>query len=285
MIILLATQQKQAFLIIAYHQPVLLQQLVSQIDNINCDIYIHYDNKSVLPEIVVLHSSLVFTNRIDVKWGKQSLIEAELILFEAAFQKGPYDFYHLLSGQDLLLQQISVVLDFFGNHTNTNFVGFGQYDGWYFWDYNKKRAKAQMDSILLKYGQMKYGSQWCSLTQSAVNILVTEKLDIQKYFYGLDSADEFYKQTVLLAHNQSFYDIKNQFNGNQRHIDWSNGGPNPKTFDKSDLSVLLSIPRMFARKFNIEHMDVINAIIAKTNQKEIEPQLQQNIQDVRDISA
>ncbi|CAL6107091.1 Glycosyltransferase [Hexamita inflata] len=128
-------------------------------------------------------------------------------------------------------------------------------------------------------------SQWCSLTQSAVNILVTEKLDIQKYFYGLDSADEFYKQTVLLAHNQSFYDIKNQFNGNQRHIDWSNGGPNPKTFDKSDLSVLLSIPRMFARKFNIEHMDVINAIIAKTNQKEIQPQLQQNIQDVRDISA
>ena len=43
----------------------------------------------------------VLEQRLDVRWGDISVVKAELLLLETASMKGPYDYYHLLSGVDL----------------------------------------------------------------------------------------------------------------------------------------------------------------------------------------
>lgn len=95
---------KHAYLIIAHTDYNLLQQLVQQLDDARNDLYIHIDRKADFDgkKIRTCHSGLyVLPQRISASWGDYSLVEVELLLFETAFKRGEYAYYHLLSGVDL----------------------------------------------------------------------------------------------------------------------------------------------------------------------------------------
>lgn len=100
--------EKHAFLIIAHTDWSLLKTLVSLLDYELNDIYIHIDAKvpaKAIPDIICSKSNLyMLEHRISVAWGDISVVEAEYLLFEIAYNNSHYGYYHLLSGVDLPLK-------------------------------------------------------------------------------------------------------------------------------------------------------------------------------------
>ncbi|HOG27756.1 MAG TPA: beta-1,6-N-acetylglucosaminyltransferase [Vicinamibacterales bacterium] len=96
--------KKHAFLIIAHQDPVLLQQLVSLLDDERNGIYLLVDSKSGLrvDGLAPTRASLTLLPPAPVWWGGVSTICAELSLLRAAAAHR-YHYYHLLSGADLPL--------------------------------------------------------------------------------------------------------------------------------------------------------------------------------------
>lgn len=70
----------------------------------NVNFYVHVDKKVEKFDKVNLANLMYVENRIDVKWGGFSQIEATLNLFETAFANAENQFFHLISGEDVILQ-------------------------------------------------------------------------------------------------------------------------------------------------------------------------------------
>lgn len=121
---------KQAFLIIAHEHMLIVKQLVKLLDSEEVDIYILIDSKSEKPFLRTKKSNLYFCPSIDIRWGDVSQIYAELLLFENAYENGPYMYYHLLSGVDLPIKNIEKICDFFKKNYGKEFVGFTANDNW-----------------------------------------------------------------------------------------------------------------------------------------------------------
>ena len=117
---------KHAYLILAHNEFEVLRRLVSCVDDSRNDIYIHFDKKvTALPDIRTRNAGLtVLDRRIDVRWGAPSMIEAEYALFSAAASRGPYQYYHLLSGVDLPLKSQDEIHAFFDAHNGEEFIGY-----------------------------------------------------------------------------------------------------------------------------------------------------------------
>ena len=87
------------------------------LDDERNDIYLHIDKKVVLGSLeqdlfrLAKARLFVLEQRLDVRWGDISVVKAELLLLETASMKGPYDYYHLLSGVDLPIksQDLSII--------------------------------------------------------------------------------------------------------------------------------------------------------------------------------
>ena len=117
---------KHAFLILAHGSFDLLRLLISRLDDERNDIFVHIDRKvKALPELHTTRAGLYFTNsRVDVRWGDWSVVEAEYVLFEEAVAKGPYRYYHLLSGVDLPVKSQDYIHAFCDEHQGTEFIGY-----------------------------------------------------------------------------------------------------------------------------------------------------------------
>lgn len=106
---------------------------------------------------------------------------------------------------------------------------------------------------------IKYGSNWVSITDELVKIILANEEKITSVFSYTNCADELFIQTI--AFNCGFKDYIFQPAGKQaanlRCIDWSRGkNGNPYTYRLKDIDML--IPKMgerenlnlFARKFS-----------------------------------
>ncbi len=119
--------KKHAYLIMAHHEPQLLQTLISLIDDVRNDIFVALDSKSDREQfrgIKATKSSLVFTKPCDVRWGSIKQVEAEYLLFETAYAYGAYAYYHLLSGVCLPLKSQDVIHATCDSMQGVEFVGF-----------------------------------------------------------------------------------------------------------------------------------------------------------------
>ena len=120
-----------AYLIIAHKNFDQLAKLLSLLDDKRNDIYIHIDKKSIFTYIdknlllrSVNHSKVYFVHRITVTWGAYSNVGSEMELLKAAV-KNNYEYYHLLSGQDLPLKTQDEIHSFFDSNKGKEFVHFG----------------------------------------------------------------------------------------------------------------------------------------------------------------
>ena len=78
----------------------------------NVNFYVHVDAKSdYFPDAETAQLANVFLlkDRITVRWGGFSQIEATLKLFETAFANEDNAYFHLLSGEDVVLQPFEVI--------------------------------------------------------------------------------------------------------------------------------------------------------------------------------
>lgn len=266
---------KHAFLIMAHKNMNQLAQLIKTIDNKDADVYVHLDKKIANPDFelikgAVKQSKIYFVKRINGFWGGYSLIRIEKELFTSAHKRG-YRYYHLMSGDSMLLENVRDFIDYMNKSYPTQFVEFVG-DGsnkdfssrvryYYPTDLlnNRKIISFLNYSIIPIVGRLglvnrlknisiplKKGSQWVSITDDAVEFLINESNDnlSTKMFRNGFLVDELYVQTILSL-NREF-----QFADYQWEIDWTKG--KPYTFQLEDIPYLKSSGKLFARKVSME---------------------------------
>ncbi|MCI7087473.1 MAG: beta-1,6-N-acetylglucosaminyltransferase [Lachnobacterium sp.] len=281
---------RHAFLVIAHNNWWQLKKLIQQLDDESNDIYVHIDKKSKDFHIddfigITTYSGLFFYQEYEVFWGGYSQVEVEMYLMDKAHQKG-YDYYHIISGADLLLKSNSEIHDFFEKNKGLEFVDINDKKMhsdpeikrrtklYHFLQNYRRRYKVEFVNEIFTFlehlclvlqiivginrtktldWKIKYGSNWVSITNSLVEVVLREKDKISKVFSYTNCADELFVQTV--AYNCGFeeriYKAQDGMPSNVRYIDWSRGSNgNPYTFKIKDKGILLQNKALFARKFS-----------------------------------
>ena len=280
---------KHAYLIIAHNEPEILQLLLSSLDDVRNDIYVHIDKKASFDGTMLrtVKSGLhVLPVRMDARWGDFSLVEIELLLFQEAYSHGSYAYYHLLSGVDLPVKSQDYIHRYCDEHQGKEFIGIAQHvsqreldwrsQHWFVYARNfqsenlfKKVVRgvlARMQS-LIGYRrtslQVRKGAQWCSITHDFVQYLLQNKLLIRKIFNHTYCPDELFIQT--LCWNSEFknriYNLNDEFEGCKRYIKWENGVLQPLTLQEVDDMILSS--RWFARKFTSDNKHVVMEVVKR----------------------
>lgn len=118
---------KVAILILAHKNSGQIRKFINQFNKDKFDIYLHFDLKTNLTkeDIKLFDSDNVFLlsneERVKTNWGDITLIDAELSLLNKAYASGPYLFYILCSGQDLLIRTSDELYAMLSNNQDKNF--------------------------------------------------------------------------------------------------------------------------------------------------------------------
>ena len=278
---------KHAYLILAHHEFDLLRTLIRCIDDPRNDIYVHIDKKAgALPELYADKAALhVLPERIDVRWGDYSVVEAEFALFEAARRNGPYAYYHLLSGVDLPLKSQDYIHRFCETHAGKEFIGYTltemtpelsrRMQRWHLFPrrfsrrrngYSALRALGLRVQEALGIGrnrgiEFKKGSQWVSITDGLVRRLLEQKDLARKIFTHTFVPDECFVQTLAWdsPFRSQLYDTASDAAGCMRAIGWRDG--TLIDWSAADYEALAASPALFARKFNNADPTFIERIV------------------------
>lgn len=283
---------KHAYLIIAHNEFEILGKLLRVLDDERNDIYIHFDGK--LKHIPALHTQRsrlhVLAKRVKVYWGDFTIVQAELALFEEAFRKGGYSYYHLLSGVDMPLKSQDYIHRFFEENKGKEFIGYYQDDVESLIDTKMRRwhlcpgsygepqnsGKARLRRIatggLLRLQLLlgirrnqsvpfRKGTQWVSVTSGFVACLLRQKEAIAHTYHHTFCADEIFVQTVCWnsTFRESLYDSSDEANGCLRMIHWENNRLIEWT--EQDYDLLMNSEALFARKFSSRYPGVVDRIV------------------------
>lgn len=263
---------KAAWLIIAHNEFPVLQHLVSMLDDERSDFYLHFDAKvKDLPTIEIEKGRLfVLKDRVDVRWGTISQLQAELKLLETARQSGPYTHYHILSGVHLPLKPFDELMQFYDEHPDEEIV--------HFWPEDKGDADFKMrrfhfpvqdlkcpeswrrnlcqttwTAVLkvqkvfgirhLKNCSFRKTDQWLSVTEAACSFLILNKERILRKYRWAFCPDEYFIASELLTDGHfNFYDCQNLL-----FVEFDR--ESPKAFPMNQFNELQKTGFLWARKF------------------------------------
>ncbi len=285
---------KHAYLILAHNEFALLKTLIDCIDDPRNDIYVHIDKKvKDLPELHTKQAGLqLLDRRIDIRWGGFSMVEAEYALFEAAAVRGPYQYYHLISGVDLPIKSQHYIHDFCDNHNGKEFIGYTLTEmtpelvrrtrRWHLFPehFSRKRnvlsliraAGIRIQEVLgiQRNSQIdfKKGSQWVSVTESMTQYFLAHKQWVFRVFRGTFVPDECVMQTLgwMSPLRKNLYNTESDSAGCMRAIGWKAISKNEKwqliDWTKADYDALAHSPALFARKFNSRDWAFIEKVVS-----------------------
>ena len=269
---------KHAYLILAHGSFDLLRLLISRLDDERNDIFVHLDKKvKVLPELHAEHAGLYFTEeRVDVRWGDWTVVEAEYVLFAAAVARGPYQYYHLLSGVDLPVKSQDYIHDFCDTHQGTEFIGYTlteitpevvrKVQRWHLFPKDFKNSSIVKRALRTAYIRVqeilgiyrnrdvdfKKGSPWVSVTDAMARHFLAHRAWAQKVFSHSFCADEMVMQTLAwqAPFREKLYNTQDDGAGCLRAIGWKDG--QIVDWTPEDLPSLRASEALFARKFRNE---------------------------------
>lgn len=283
--------KKHAYLILAHNEYPVLELLIRAIDDSRNTIFVHFDKKvKELPVLSTRQADVyIIEDRIDVRWGDVSVVEAEFKLFEAASKIDGFSYYHLLSGVDMPLKSQNEIHAFFNQYQGKEFIGYSGYD--YHNELERKvnryhlfpedfRLSPGIKSYikrLIRYVCLKIqsvtgyrrntkidfkkGTQWVSLTDDFVKYTISKKNEVLKIYQNTFCSDEIFIQT--LCWNSSFRDQVFNYNdegeGCMRMIGWKNRII--YDWENKDYEILIHSKYLFARKFNSKNLEVVNRIL------------------------
>ncbi len=288
---------KHAFLIIAHNEFDVLKLLVSCLDDGRNDIFIHFDKKvATLPEIRTRYAGMtILENRVDVRWGAPSMVEAEFALFEAACSQGPYQYYHLLSGVDLPIKSQDCIHDFFDRYDGDEFIGYTwtqmppefarKVQCWHLFpedfksrSFIKKALRAgflRLQELLgIKRNRnvdFKKGSQWVSITDGMARYFLDHQDWIRKTFRNTFCCDELAMQTLcwMSPYQGHIHSLASDGEGCVRAISWrenpAGGEMVLQDWSEDDIELLKSSTALFARKFNSRDPQFLEKIVSLSN--------------------
>lgn len=231
--------EKHAYLIIAHNRFTQLNYLVSLLDDFDNDIFILVDKKAgdigevqSMIKASAIKSRVIFIRQINIYWGNYSLIDAEIRLFEAAFNKNNfrYEYYHLISGQDLPIVSQKMIKEFFHQNKGKIFIAYGKkaednkvIDRVKFYHISTKftgrsgnksnlinKAWRLIDKInvlfqsfigidkVKKYSlNVDYASNWVSLDADTVQLILKNESWIKKVFAHSVACDEVFLPVLI----------------------------------------------------------------------------------------
>lgn len=276
---------KHAFLILTHNEFDVLTKLVSVLDDEKNGIFIHYDKrvKTLATFCTNLSPCVILKNRIHGYWGDFSLVKMELELLKCAFTKGDYDLFHIISGVHYPLTPMSELHRIYEAENKCLFqqlhtdeeevaVRMGKYHF-----FNKMMMAYQFGSLGYKVGRLLWNctlkiqktlkiqrnegvrfyksSQWCTLTRTAVDYILSKEQEIKKRYSNTFCPDEY----VLLSELMNS-PLKEQiaFKENILKQDWIS--THPKVYKMEDFDELMTSGCLYARKFSRESLDLLARI-------------------------
>jgi hypothetical protein len=296
---------KHAYLIMAHNQFQYLKTLIESIDDSRNDIYIHIDRKTNFTDFDLLKqeihfSSVYFIKQRKVNWAAYSGILCELDLLKVATSQNQYDYYHLLSGADVVIKKHRSIHQFFDQNKGREYVEFDAQEmdkdyldriKYYYllqdiYGRNRKNVFFLMlyvlDKLLIDLQKMlkinrikeekvvfQKGSNWFSITHDFALHVISQEKWINKVFKFSLSGDEMFLQTILI--NSRFCEMLSQptrlnENCNLRLIDWTRG--KPYIWRQEDYDIIINSDMFYARKVNPDvDNEIINMINKTINKK------------------
>ncbi len=279
---------KSAYLIIAHNEFRILENLIKCLDDKRNDIYIHFDKKlNHYPSLHTYKSNLyVLNNRIDVRWGHVSQIEAEYALFEEAFRsEQKYNRFHLISGTHLPLKSQDEIHSFFDKQAEKEILSFlytNSYEvnmklsryhfflrHYRFGNEIQRRLSQLLWHILLQLQYMLHiqkknisnatikANNWVSLTRGAVGYIISQKDIILRTFRRSFCGDEYFVPYLLVNSGNGFKIINSDI---LLYNDFQTDS-NPRILTGNDYDFLVHSDYLFARKFSESDIDVVDKIV------------------------
>lgn len=290
--LIFVSMKRHAYCILAHTEPDLFCRLVSVLDDPRNDIFVHVDKRTDITPFLKAkcsNSKLFFTSkRIKCCWGTVKQIQAELVVFGEARSHGPYEYYHLLSGQDLPIKSQDYIHQQTEDNPGINYIGFANelsskdlpYKTQFYHLFISRRSKTLEDKVLQKtnkyliqfqrfiYARRRYpfplykGANWVSITDEFCAYFIQHsKMLIHLFRYAL-CPDEIALQSLFMsspfAHTLNM-PMGTEYDQCQREIDWSRGSP--YVWTEEDLPHLLNSNRWFARKISMKNPLLIATII------------------------
>ena len=282
---------KHAFLIMTHDQFGTLNELVSVLDDKRNDIYIHFDKKvKHLPELHTCFSRLVvLPKRVRVIWGDVSQIKAEYALYKAAASSGEnYAYYHLLSGTHFPLKSNDELHTWFTACNGASILRhvpltdeeiqmrFGCYHfflkhlvdknrvvnklyhlGWRGTLRIQKALGIKRDTSFIR-GK---ASQWCSLSEDAVDLILSQEQKALHNFRCSFCSDEFFVLSILQDSGLPY-----KFDDRICHVEFVR--TTPRKFTENDYDRLISSDALFFRKMTDAHLNLARKIEQSIGQSE-----------------
>jgi len=296
---------RHAYLIMAHNNWNQLKRLVKFLDCSDADIYLHVDKKAkgfdkAEFRKICCHANLHIMPRKRLAWSGSSLTKCEITMLREALN-GEYDYYHLISGNDIPLRPLDEIHKYFEMNCGEEFIGvnwkatkapgiYGRISQYYLFQNFVGRGRADNRALLwelqliliniqkklgidrcrdfsLRLGK---GSQWFSVThQFAEHVVRLYDSELKRRFAFSKASDELLVQTAIL-NSQEFLPRLSE-NGNMRFIDWNRSadGMSPYTFTSEDFDLMINSGKLWARKVS-ESVDntIIDRIYSAINNQE-----------------
>jgi len=262
-----------AYLVLAHGDPRMLALLIEALrpEATERDVFLHIDAKSPLTQFshdIRARTHLV-EPRIPVFWGHSSVTAASVELLKAACRMADYDYYHLISGADFLLQPVEKFEKYLDQMNPYSFLPCRSVHG--NWEARKRfrgyyvlRERTSLGIVMQKllfalcllspFGRnglpgirFELGSQWFTIHKTAVSCFIEfwEREDVQRFFRWTYCSDEMFFATALVNGPQRDLHKRTSL----RFMKWT-GAPSPKVLDRADLGELQESEFFFARKFD-----------------------------------
>ena len=276
-----------AYCIICHKFTIPLEKNVDILSKDN-DIFIHVDNKSDIKNFDKIKDKVTFIkNRVDVRWGAFSQIQATINLLEETKIK-KYDYIFLLSGDCLALKnsdEIKLLLSklkgkqFVARDFNISKEEIELRLKYNYRKINYKKTKSIFETYLerLQYKfklfeknklfsslpELYKGTNWFGITDDLRDYILNYIEENQKYVEAFKKSlcgDEVFFHTIIF--NSKYKD--NIYNPNDksnicyqalRYIDWESGPEYPKVLNSDDFDLIKKTECLFARKFD-DNLDV-----------------------------
>lgn len=220
---------KIAYLVLAHHQPALLQRLIGALHAQGSHFFVHIDLRVPTGGFAGQcdpRTTTFVEDRIRVNHGGFTQVRAMLKLLELASSVSDFDYFVFLSGQDYPIKNNNYIQKYFTQHCGTNFINFypliagadlsQNIRRYYFTDALsalpssiRKPIKAVLslvnavlpdrpffDSMIPYRGS----TSWCLTGETAKTILDFAKSnqDYLTYFRRAFCSDEIFFQTIVL---------------------------------------------------------------------------------------
>ena len=287
---------KQAFLLGVYKNPEYVRQLILSLSSDKTNIYVHInkDNYETFLDVIDFFkgwSNVVFLHNIKVMWGGSTLLDSIKSMLKEALSNKDNQWFHLVTGQDILIKPLSQLIDFFDGNNYNNYVSYSplppneqrRFNRFHLYDAINVRSKLAyrcLENIInrlpdhlldirkrLGFNKLYWGSGWWSLRRDAAEYILKElnESNLEKRLRHTFAPDEMIVQTLLLNAEQNFHVV----NDNLRFMIW-NGASGPKDLSLDDFDKLKETNAFFARKIDTaKYPELYHKINKELNKTEL----------------